>query len=431
MKRFTLSIALSSLILSQTLATDSLSKAMKSGKVTGEVRAFYIDRTYSGSTDNNRNAFALGGNLGYESGSYHGFSVGAKAYTTNGLGINSEKNSKDTDPSLFGDNYDSYSTLGEAYLQYSISNTTVKVGRQKLATPLAGTDDARMLPNLFEAALLINKDIQNTTLIGAHVTKMGVGTFANVYGAGSMLSLQSGYGLGYKLGTSGKFADMGEIALGSGTDTDGVTALAGIYSNAGLTLQLWDYYAHDILNAIYLEGKYSTKFRDIGLNVAGQYINQSEVGDELAKAVDVNYFGAKIGASYGMLSGYFAYSSTSDDKDTVTNGGVITPWGGMPAYTQGMVTRHQFFADTDAMKGAVKIKPIDELSLALYYVEFDIGKSNTYKPDTKNWTATEAGFDAIYQASKKLKLRFRGNFPSEFAPNLDWSEYRLIAYYNF
>ena len=47
------------------------------------------------------------------------------------------------------------------------------------------------------------------------------------------------------------------------------------------------------------------------------------------------------------------FSTTGSNDDTVTNGGnVITPWGGMPAYTQGMVTRHQFFANTDAWKVA-------------------------------------------------------------------------------
>ncbi len=56
-------------------------------------------------------------------------------------------------------------------------NTNIKIGRQVLNTPLAGADDARMLPNLFEAAVLSNTDIENTTLIAAHVTRETVGTF--------------------------------------------------------------------------------------------------------------------------------------------------------------------------------------------------------------------------------------------------------------
>ena len=67
-------------------------------------------------------------------------------------------------------------------LTYARGNTNIKVGRQKLNTPLAGADDARMLPNLFEAAVFITHDIEDTTLILAHITRESVGTFGNVYG---------------------------------------------------------------------------------------------------------------------------------------------------------------------------------------------------------------------------------------------------------
>ena len=34
--------------------------------------------------------------------------------------------------------------------------------------------------------------------------------------------------------------------------------------------------------------------------------------------------------------------------------------------------------------------------------------------------AEEAGFDVIYQSTKDLQLRVRGNFPTDFVPGLDW-----------
>jgi len=106
----------------------------------------------------------------------------------------------------------------------------------------------------------------------------------------------------------------------------------------------------------------------------------------------------------------------------------------MPAFTQGMVTRHQFFADTDAWKVAGTYKMNELLGMDIkasaYYVEFDVGSENSYQVG-QDWTAKEAGFDIIYQATKDLNLRFRGNFPTDFAPGTDWDEYRLIANYNF
>ncbi|MFT7824153.1 MAG: OprD family outer membrane porin [Sulfurimonas sp.] len=406
------------------------------GKISGQLRGFYIDRTYEGIVENNRNALAAGGWIGYETPSWEGLSLVAKAYGTYGFDIHEEDaedaGSASYDPSLYGDNFDNYVFLGELYLNYARNNTTFKIGRQRLDTPFAGADDARMLPNLFEAAVLTNSDIEDTTLILAHVTKESVGTFGNVYPPGA-LSLQSGYGLGFKEGTSGDFADMGEVALGAGTDTDGVTAGALIYKGIeGTTLQAWNYYAYDILNALYLQadlGWDCTLNDAVKMKASAQYINQSDVGDALAGSIDANYYGVKLAAAYDALSAYAAYSTT--DSDTEGDHGIITPWGGMPAFTQGMVTRHMFFNDTDAFKVAASYNFKEYgVKATAYYAEFDIGTQNSYVPGSA-WTADETGFDVIYQASNDLQLRFRGNYPTDFKPGLDWSEYRVIVNYNF
>jgi len=380
------------------------------GEVFGQSRTFYIDRTYSGSLVNNRNSLATGGYIGYKSPNFNGFTAVVAAYGTYGFDIHSEDadviGSASYDPSLYGDAFDNYAFIGQAYVNYAFGNTNIQAGRVRLDTPMAGADDARMLPNLFEAAVLSNKDVENTTLIAAHVFRETTGTFSNVYGAPSALSLQSGYGLGYKEGTSGSFANMGTIALG-----------------------------YNDINAVYLQADYGWNCLlsdSVKMKASAQYINESDIGDAFAASVDSNYFAAKLGASFGGLSGYAAYSVTSD-SDAAMNGGIITPWGGMPAFTQGMVTRHMFFADTDTWKAAATYKFADlGLKATAYYVEFDIGQANTYKPG-QAWTATEAGFDIQYDVSavKGLNLRLRANYPRDFAPGLDWDEYRLIANYNF
>ncbi|MBU1668956.1 OprD family outer membrane porin [bacterium] len=442
MKHITLSFATIALLSSTAVAADSLAEAFTNGKTSGQIRTFYIDRTYSGTIVNNRNSLAVGGNLGFETAAVNGLSVGTKFYTTNGLDIHDgPRTSANYDPSLYGDDFTSYSMVGEAYINYKQDNTNIKFGRQKLDTPLAGSDDARMLPNLFEAVVISNTDVENTTLVGAHVSRESVGTFGNVYGAAGQLSLQSGYGLGYKQGTNGRFADMGAIALGdAGADTLGVTAAAAIYKGVpGLTLQAWDYYAHDILNAIYLQGDYGWNclLNDaVKMNASAQLISQSEVGDKLAGNVDSQYMGVKLGATAGALSGSVAYSTTGSNDNTVTNGGILTPWGGIPAFTQGMVTRHMFFADTDTTKVAAtyNLKNVldADVKATAYHVSFDVGAKNTYQAG-QAWTAKESGFDIQYNPAgiKNLNLRVRANYPTDFAPGVDWDEYRLIANYNF
>ncbi len=409
------------------------------GTVSGQLRAFYIDRTYSGFLENNRNSLAFGGWIGYDTADWHGLTAGVKFYATEGAKLHDGPYSTaSSDPSLYGDNFENYGFIGEAYLNYKFGNTNIKVGRQKLNTPMAGADDARMLPNLFEAAVLSNSDIDGTTLILGHVSRMTVGTFANVYSPGA-LALQGGYGLGYKKGTNGNFENMGVIAV-DGEETDGVTVGAVVYKGIeGLNLQFWDYYAHDLMNVLYLSADYGWNVSDgVKMKASAQYIGESDVGDKLAGDVDSDFWAVKLGASAGALSGYIAYSQTGDSEGTM-NGGIITPWGGVPAYTQGMVTRHMFFSDTSTWKvaGVYKFNEAFNVNVkaVAYYATFDVGETSTYAAGVES---SEAGFDIIYKPAsiKGLNLRFRGNFPSDFTENaagegLDWAEYRLIANYNF
>ena len=69
----------------------------------------------------------------------------------------------------------------------------------------------------------------------------------------------------------------------------------------------------------------------------------------------------------------------------------------MPAFTQGMVTRHQFFPDTDAWKvSATYNLPDLNLNATVYYTSFDVGMTSPYAAGAET---TEAGFDLIYQAT--------------------------------
>jgi len=437
MQKIHLSLLTTLLLASGAVMGDTIDEAFAEGKFTGQFRTFYIDRSYSGVIENNRNSLAVGGHLGYETAPWYDLSLGVRLYSTNFMEIhgNNPRTTDSYDPSLFGSDFESYTFMGELYANYKINNTNIKIGRQKLDTPLAGADDARMLPSLFEAVVISNTDIKDTTLIAAHVTKESVGTFGNAYAPAGPLGLQSGYGLGFANATNGRFRDMGNVALGGDVNTDGVTVAAAIYNGMpGLKLQAWDYYAYDILNAIYLQADYGWNATEaLKLNASAQYINESDVGDRLAGNVDSNFWAAKFGASYGDMAAYVAYSQTgSSDNSPATKGGIITPWGGMPAFTQAMATRHQFFADTDAWKvgASYNFKNLGlPLLASVYYTSFDIGADNTYTNTA--FKASESGFDMTYALAKNAEIRLRANYPIDFKPGLDWDEYRVIFNYNF
>ncbi len=444
MNKMMISVVAAMAVGSTVNAAEDLSSMFSEGKTSGQIRYFGVDREYQGSAgnDTHRNANAIGGHLKFETDAFHGLSTAVAFYTTNGLFLKTPHDDyTQNDPSLLGPDNENYSMIGEAYVQYARGNTVFKGGRQKLDTPLAGSDDARMVPNLFEAYLLINTDLPGTTLIGGHVTRFAQGTFGRVYGAGGVLGATSGYSAWDASNQVGEFVNMGTYAVNE--HTDGVSVLSATYTGIeNLKVQLWDYYAYDLLNAIYGEVNYSWKclLSDaVKPFVGAQFIKENSIGEEYAGEVDSLYWSAKLGFKVENLTVYGAYSATTanDDDQGALESAIITPWGGMPAYTQGMVTRHMFLAGTTAMKAAAtyNFKSFGpNLSTTGYYTSFDIDKNSGYGIAR---TATEAGFDVIYYPAmvKNLQLRARGNFPRDFAESAagttGWSEYRLIANYNF
>jgi hypothetical protein len=435
-------------LISSVHAAEDLASMFENGTAGGQIRLFYVDRDYAGIVETHRNATAVGGHLDYETDAWNGLSLGAAFYTTNrifrGLEYGDASEGK-VDPTLFGKDNASFSYLGESYVRYQRGNTTFKGGRQRLDTPLAGSDDARMLPNLFEAYMLSNTDLADTTLILAHVTQFAQGTFGRAYNAAAdapnaVLSVTSGYSLVDSRDNTGRFVNMGTYAIGE--RTAGVTVAAAIYEGiAGLKLQLWDYYAHDILNALYAEAAYGWSYGSAHPYVAAQWISERDVGsNSVIGKVESDFIGAKAGLKVANFDLYGAYSKNSTQSDAAINGGTLTPWGGMPAYTQGMVTRHQFMAGTEAWKvtGGYRWSDLGvNLNTSLYYTLFEMDPLNGYSDPEASDRASEAGFDVIYSPElvQNLQVRLRGNFPRNYRErttgDLDWDEYRFIVNYNF
>ena len=451
MKKIVISTVAALVAVTSVNAAEDLSSMFSEGKVSGQIREFSISRSvdYSDTSkdDYTRQANAVGGYLKFETADFAGLSLGTALYTTNGFLLDSPKDDYiKVDPTLLGPGNEGYSILGEAYIQYKNANTTFKGGRQKLATPFAGTDDARMLPNLFEAYVLSNTDLPGTTLIAAHATRFAQGTFGRAYNGG-ILAATSGYSFVDSRDQVGDFVNMGTYAVG--TATDGVSIVSATYTGVDrLKVQLWDYYAHDILNAIYGQVDYSWNClltNKVKPFVAAQFIKENDIGDKLLKnaggdgSIDSLYWAAKVGAKVENFTAYVAYSNTGENEsgDSAYKNAIITPWGGMPAFTQGMVTRHMFLAGTTAMKAAASYNwkafgP--NLKTVLYYASFDMADYNGYTSDD----ASEMGFDVIYYPTlvQNLQLRIRANFADDFNVNDDgdtvgWNEYRFIMNYNF
>lgn len=448
MKKLLATSAFMAVSFNSVTAASDLESAFKESKVMGQFRAFYIDRDYNQAySKSDRSAFAIGGKFGFETAAVNGLKFGIMAYSTNAINPNryNDNGTPNThmDPTLFGKDRKGVTYIGQLYLNYSYKNTNIKVGRQEINTPMAGMDDARMLPNLFEGAILTNKDLNKTTLIVGHLWSMAYGTFANSYGACTNLALQAGYGCGgYTTAQSvakydtGNFMNMGKQATGE--NTSGVTVLAVMYDGIpNLKLQAWDYIAWDIANILYLQGDYTTKLGEVKTTLSAQYINETNIGDNvkkrLGKDVGANLFGLRLNVNpVGSLNVYAAYSITGSDRDKALNGGLITPWGGTPGFVQGTVTRLGYVADTSAYKIGFNVEPLKGLNLHMAYSYFDVGSEADYTTTTPK-DAKEYNWDLTWKCRvvKNLELRARGIYARDFIPGQNFDEYRLIANYNF
>jgi len=449
-------------------AAEDLESMFKEGKVSGQIRMFYVDREYEGSAgnDTHRDSTAIGGHLKYETATLNAINLGASFYTTHRVDLNQHDVE---DPSLLGTGLESYSILGEAYVGLDFSEygskTTGKLGLQRYDTPMMGSDDARMIPNTFEAYKLVNKDIAGVSIQLAHVNQIAYGTFSNIYNNAGILGATAGYsGQGKNIaGTvtnnnpeTGEYYNLGEATTGE--NSSGVTNVMLSYKNKNFNAKLSNDYAWDLYNTLYMDAgvNWTCLFSDaIKPFFSAQMIKQNSVGDENMQyaddgvagminhdgEIDSLYWAAKFGAKISGFTAYVAYSETTDNdaNDANYKNAIVSQFGGMPAYTQGMVTRHQFLAGTKATKVAASYSFKEQgvnLSAAAYYASFDMDANSGYGVER---TAYEPGFDIKYYpaAVKNLQLRFRGNFPRKFAEStntsgdLGWNEYRLIANYNF
>ena len=373
-------IGLALLFTSSLVAGDNVSDMLKNGKVSGDLKAFY----FNGDRDNreDRVAFAIGGILKYETADYNGLKFGTSFFSSHSLGLNSDnKEAGNTD--LLQDDGSSIDVLGEAYLQYTQGKTTIKVGRQRLATPLANDYYNRFLPNSFEALVLINKNLPNTTLIGAYVTK-------------------------WKYKDSEKFKGM---LSGVGLDKN-IQMLSAIYTGIPNTkIQVFDYYIPDTLNAFYFQANNKNLF-DLGNNFklcgAIQYLNEVDVGDNLAGKIDTNMFGFKLGLSKDNFKLTALYSKIGDGNLLGTgNGYSKLGWSKFLPFTDIQIDGETENNGAEAMGFVLAYNwsglGLKDLKTYFKYVTIDQDTTkNVSRGDSNEWN-----IDIKYKINPKNKIRVR------------------------
>jgi imipenem/basic amino acid-specific outer membrane pore len=215
-----------------------------------------------------------------------------------------------------GAQVDSAMWFDEVWLAGSAFDTTLKIGRQSLDTPLAFTEDWGVDRNTFEATVLINQSLPDTTLVATFIGKSN----------GSADDRDS-----LREGGAGNLNDIGATAAGyvaaDGTfstfGTQGTYAFGAINNSfKPLTVQAWYYDMVDLAQAYWLQADVKCSLVE-GLLIGAQYANTD----------------LENGANLGFLNGSLTEVIAGDTKDT-------TAWSLMLGYeAKDLVTIKAAYSD--------------------------------------------------------------------------------------
>ena len=119
--------------------------------VYGKIRFAYIDSAHklSDLPKEEKKASAIGGELGITTASYNDFSLNLSVYISQSLNFINPSIDR-TNEDFLNTDKDSFAYVSQASINYENDFFQTKLGRVKVETPYANSDDIRMAPNTFE-----------------------------------------------------------------------------------------------------------------------------------------------------------------------------------------------------------------------------------------------------------------------------------------
>lgn len=259
--------------------------------------------------------------------------------------------------------------FNEAWGAVSVGKSILKVGRMELDTPLAFTETWSIDSNSFEAAVLINQDIPDTTVIAAWV---GNGNGTETFGDSTMHSNVAALGHAYTtiVNADGKFSTYG---------TDGAYAAAIINNSLEmLTVQAWYYDVVRVAQAYWLQGDVNFEGASLGLQYTGLNVDTIKVVQGTRVETDSNAFAVQLGYEMpDFMKVSASFSTVSDEHGTGFNTATAAGTAQTKLYTEawwnyGYVTQ----ADNTAFHLAGTLM-LDMVDLSLFYTMVDTDTKTT------------------------------------------------------
>ena len=306
-------------------------------KTGGQIRSVYA--SYAPKDMDEIYATAIGGSLKYELAKYDGINAGFALTFSEDIEIASGDLDKQKRNDELSSSEKKYAQLSEAYLAYEGCLFDYKLGRQIIDTPLADSDDIRMVQNTFEGIIVEYPSDEINIKAG-------------------YLSRWQGYDVGL---------DEGWIKTGE----NGTAFIGAAYSDI-IELSVWHYNISSLTSASYLEGTYVYELNEgFFLGASLQYLNERELKKS---GIEADIYGAmaELGI-YNMTLGVAYNSSKSkESKESFSGFGGGTLFTNMDIMIIDEITQDR---DAASYVGGISYK-LGDLSLLYAYGSFK-GKSDS------------------------------------------------------
>ncbi len=428
---------------------DSIEEVFSQGVFYGRLRTntFMWDWTGDKTTDNK--AMGVGGSFIYKTASLDGFSATAGLYTSQNPSFFREdaadvgilKAGKDTlsryNTSVTGDF--GMTVLGQAYLQYDFSKTTIIAGRQLVESVFTKSNDTKMIPNAFDGLTATIKEIPQTTIMLAYLYNQKLRDHTTSH---DILAV-NGW-------SQNDDSAVNKNLIVARIGTDNSLSIISITNKSIKNLKTNISYAivPDIVSNLTLEAHYKIPIID-GWSVSPgvRYMKQMDnlnanydvanlKGNSLGytdkQSLDSSLLALRLDIKNGAFLGRLGYSKIADKAD------ILAPWRAFPTggFTRAM-GQYNWYANTKTYMLRVgydfsKAKILDGFSLMARYAIQDFD-------DTKVGVQSDTNIlhiDARQNIGKNLEAKLRLGFVTDedssgTKTDISYNEYRFELNYFF
>lgn len=395
----------------KTVDVDNFLDMFSEGNIYGRLRNnnFYFAYDHQDGTHNSHWVSGFGASGVYNSARFSGFDVNVGLYASLAAFNNHDdpvkfiKSGKDTfSRHAYINDGDKYmAVIGQANINYRLSKTDLRLGRQLVETFYTKSNDTKMMPNTFDGLVLTTKDIPQTTLKAAYLYKQKLRDHTTAHSvlmvgdANSSSSVSPNWTQNDDAGMHKGLTYSALKAAGKPTDAPLIVLDISNKSIKNLKVNFSSYVVPELLSQAMGELNYKIDFDGFSITPGVRYIQQFDNGAGAVggaslsvllagstayknpDSLNAKMIAARVVVKMDEYKINLGYTNILDEAD------LVTPWRGFPTagYTRSM-GMYNWKANTksyrlELVKGANKTGVYKDVFIqtSVLYIDGDEKKS--------------------------------------------------------